>query len=596
MTPSGTVARRVPNGDWSMPSPPSVPPLSRISRPAWLAARARNAVRRPIFIASVGVGAFAAALLALVLTPPDEVRLDNDRLLATPLEVTDTMPVIAAAHEAQARLAAADAALAEARGRAQRMARAKEADTLSVAAAARRDSLVEQANALGVLLVRAENAPLASSYRALGQSRHMAGDPRVQALLDSLSLVERERDVFGTAGGGADPVFIALTARMNEIGLGLRRLAEERRASLRRRITELSMGMPRAEAEAEIAQADTTSWLAERDSAMAILGLAAAELQDARDRHAELRRREAREQAIANMRAPPAAMLMAALVFGVAIGFAGAFGSEMRSPRIADAREAERVTGLRILSVVTPQPPQPERRRRSADLAAPPYIEPGAPPYELAYLHVARPGAPLMMVTVVGEATDIAAVVAANLATIAIGEGRSTVLIDTDSAATPVASALRARRDPGFSDVVRGGADWPEVVTQAPVGRDKLLDLVPAGSSGVAPAAVAQAFRDGIDRITRHYEAVFIVASPAAASGGLPEALPIRDTILCARAGHTAIQQLRETVEQVRAAGAHPLGIVLWNDIPPTFRTDAAGPRGQPASRGNETRQAAARP
>jgi len=47
-------------------------------------------------------------------------------------------------------------------------------------------------------------------------------------------------------------------------------------------------------------------------------------------------------------------MLAAALVFGAMIGFGIALWDEVRRPRIADAHEIERATGVRVLGVIRP--------------------------------------------------------------------------------------------------------------------------------------------------------------------------------------------------------------------------------------------------
>ena len=46
-------------------------------------------------------------------------------------------------------------------------------------------------------------------------------------------------------------------------------------------------------------------------------------------------------------------------------------------------------------------------------------------------------------------------------------------------------------------------------------------------------------FREEATRLSRHYEAIVIVTSIEQATAGLPGALPIPDTVICARVGHT---------------------------------------------------------
>ena len=124
-----------------------------IPRAVWLTARARNAVHRPMFIGAVGVGAFIAALVALVLAPQQARRVAPT---ATPTRrAARYRAFIAALAQARTRLTAADSSLAFAR--AHPLAAAKPAiDTLSPALIARRDSLSTAVNDLDALLTRVE--------------------------------------------------------------------------------------------------------------------------------------------------------------------------------------------------------------------------------------------------------------------------------------------------------------------------------------------------------------------------------------------------------------------------------------------------------
>src|SRR3712207_2832436 len=117
----------------------------------------------------------------------------------------------------QARLQLADSGLAAARAAAGRLAQSTAEQVLPPDVIARRDSLTSMLVALDPLIRRTATVPLPSSYRALAASPALRNDPRVEMLLDSLSAVEQERELFG-AQGGADPVFVALTSRLNEFG------------------------------------------------------------------------------------------------------------------------------------------------------------------------------------------------------------------------------------------------------------------------------------------------------------------------------------------------------------------------------------------
>jgi len=541
-----------------------------IPRAVWLTSRARNAVRRPVFIGTVGVGTAAAALVALILAP-QQIRRGNVPTLADVGLKPDTASFVAGLAQARERLAAAEASLAMARARVAAIP-AQVPDTISPVLLARRDSLSTAVNDLDALLTRVETAPVAASFRALAESPQLTTNPRVRSLVDSLADVERDRDTFGTTGG-ADPVYVALTTRATEIGRSIHDIAQQRRDTLRQQIARVTMPSQRQDI-AETPAVDTAGWVAERDSAQSLVSQATKGLTAAREKTADFDRavKRARDQATFN--APPVALLGAALVFGVVLGFGAAFADEVRNPRIsADEHEVERVTGARVLATTAPRPRQPDRSRRSADRTAPPYFDPGADGYQLTYLHVARTGASRLMLTIASDDTGVAAVVGMNVAAIAADEARSTIIIDTDARTAPVAAALRTHAEPGVADVLRHQIDWAEATSQAPAGRDRFVDIVPSGiaNESLDVKQVVEALRQEAPRLLRHYEAVVIVCSNEQVVAGLPGSLPITDTVICARVGHTRIADVNRTIDRVRASGGNPLGLVLWDAVTPAL-------------------------
>jgi hypothetical protein len=540
-----------------------------IPRPVWLTARARNAAHRPMFIGAVGIGSFIAALVALVLAPQQIRRAPP--LAALPTEARpDTTPFVAALAHARVRLAAADSSLALARANAVAP-RPAPVDTVSPAAVARRDSVAAAINDLDALLTRVETAPLVATYRSLAESAQLSSNPRARALLDSLAEVDRDREALGNVDA-ADPVLVALTARTAAIGRSIQEVAQERREVLRQQFAKMTAPATR-QAVALAPAVDTAAWIAERDSAQSLVGQASTALKDARSGAREYDRAVVRAREEAKLDAPPVALLAAALIFGIALGFGSAFASELRHPRVSDEHELERMTGARVLATVTPRPRNPDRQRRSADRNAPPYFDPGADGYQLTYLHVARAGASRLTLTLTGEDLGIAAVVAVNVAAIAADEARSAIVIDTDARASSVAAALRTHAEPGFTDILDRNLEWAEVTSQAVVGRDRTIDVIPSGLSPVIhkPSDVTELFSRDAARLARHYEAVVIVAPLEYTKAGLPGVLPIPDTILCARVGHTRIAAVQSALDGIRAAGGTAVGVVLWDAPPPAL-------------------------
>jgi capsular polysaccharide biosynthesis protein len=101
-----------------------------------------------------------------------------------------------------------------------------------------------------------------------------------------------------------------------------------------------------------------------------MLAEAGSALVNARKRADNYDRDVARAHASAQANAPPVALLGAALIIGVALGFGTAFFGEMRHPRISDEHEVERATGARVLATAQRRPRDPNRDRRLADRVA----------------------------------------------------------------------------------------------------------------------------------------------------------------------------------------------------------------------------------
>lgn len=538
------------------------------SRSNWMAARARNALRRPVFIGAVSIVTFVASLVALVVVPQQARRAAAQ---VRPEQRPDTTPTVAAYVEAERQVATAESSLAAARSQISQLvgAPAIAPDSLATGAPSSgpapsaRDTLAAQVAALGRLLARAENAPLLGSYRALAEAPAMHGDPQVRLLLDSLVEIERERESYN-ALGGVDPVFVALTARANELGRGIEAIATARRNDLRRQLAALAPATPLANASTG-PPPDTLQLLTAVINGRAAASGVANRL--ARER-AELMRldvRDARTRSLSSLGASPPAVLAAALIFGAVIGFGVAFLDELRHPRIADAYEAERATGVRVLGIISPLPPSPERGRRSSDRSAPPYIDPGADGHQLIYLHIATAGSSVVMLTVTGDNPAVAAVVGINFAAIAADEARSTLLIDTDAAASTVAAALRLRATPGLSGIVNEKLSWPEAARPVRIGRESAIDVVPTGAHAPPFQAVSTLLQNDAGRLARRYDTIVLVSAAEQVVNGLPSVLPIPDVVYCVRTGQTPIAQLRRALEDIERTGGRIRGIVLWN-------------------------------
>src|SRR5438105_10210670 len=208
----------------------SIARMSGGSAYLWMAARARNALRRVAVFGIVGGVVFIAALIAFVIVP----RTASRKALAVASRIearTDSAPTTAARDRYLAQVNAADSIM-NATHQALAPVPVAVIDTFPPAVRAQRDSLSAELATLNRLIDRAENAPLPTSYRALAASPTVAADPRVRVLLDSLAEVEQNRDAFG-AVGSVDPVYLSLTSRATAIGREIKAIADVKRGEVR---------------------------------------------------------------------------------------------------------------------------------------------------------------------------------------------------------------------------------------------------------------------------------------------------------------------------------------------------------------------------
>ena len=548
----------------------SIARMSGGSAYLWMAARARNALRRVVVFGIVGGVVFIAALIAFVVVPRNASR--KALAVASKIEArTDSSPAVAARNRYLAEVASTDSVLNAARQAAMPVV-VPVIDTFPPAVRAQRDSLNGELATLNRLIDRAENAPLPTSYRALAASPAVAADPRVRVLLDSLADIERERNAFG-AVGGVDPVYLSLTSRATAIGRAIQGIADVKRGEVRGKLA-LIRPVP-APVERPKISADTTALLAQHATAQQNYAIAAKQVDQIKQRNTRIDRESAHARELANVGAPPWAMLAAAVVLALAVGFAASFGTELKRPHIADPREAEQITGARVLTVIRPPEVVVERSRRQADVEAPPLIDVVSESYRTLYLHIASVEASVPIVTITGDDPGIVATVASNLAASAAYEARSTLLVDVDPTTCSVASVLRIRPDPGLSGIITGTATWPEAIVPTTIGRDRPLDVLPSGTrrSGPAEPDIVEEVRKELARMQRRYDFIIITAPTSYVQRSASSIIPAPDVILCARIAHTSVGGLKTAVDSLRGADMRIHGLVLWDAEMPQLET-----------------------
>ena len=548
----------------------SIARMSGGSAYLWMAARARNALRRVVVFGIVGGVVFIGALIAFVVVPRNASR----KALAVAASIesrTDSGPTVAARDRYLAELTATDSILNATR-RALMPVPATVIDTFPPAVRAQRDSLGAELATLNRLIDRAENAPLPTSYRALAASPVVAADPRVRVLLDSLADIERDRNAFG-AVGGVDPVYLSLTSRANAIGRQIQGIADAKRGEVRGKLA-LIRPTP-APVVKPVITVDTIKLVAQHTTAQQNYATAVAQLDQINQKNARIDRESAHARELANVGAPPWAMLAAAVVLALAVGFAASFGTELKRPHIADPREAEQISGARVLTVIKPPEVVVERSRRQADVEAPPLIDVVSESYRTLYLHIASVEASVPIVTITGDDPGIVATIAANLAASAAYEARSTLLVDVDPTTCSVASVLRIRPDPGLSGIITGNATWPEAIIPTTIGRDRPLDVLPSGTrrSGLPEPNVVEEVRKELARMQRRYDFIIIAAPTSYVQRSANSIIPAPDVILCARIAHTTVGGLKSAVDSLRGADMRIHGLVLWDAEMPQLET-----------------------
>jgi Mrp family chromosome partitioning ATPase len=548
----------------------SIARMSGGSAYLWMAARARNALRRVLVFGIVGGVVFIAALIAFVVVPRNASR--KALAVASRIEArVDSTPAVTARDRYLAEVRTTDSVMNATRLAAMPVV-TPVIDTFPPAVRAQRDSLNAELTTLNRLIDRTENAPLPTSYRALAASPAVASDPRVRVLLDSLADIERERNAFG-AVGSVDPVYMSLTSRANAIGRSIQGIADAKRGEVRGKLA-LIRPTPAPIIRPRIT-VDTTALLAQNATAQQNYAAAVKQLDQINQRNTRIDRESARARDLANVGAPPWAMLAAAVVLALAVGFAASFGTELKRPHIADPREAEQISGARVLTVIKPPEVVVERSRRQADVEAPPLIDVVSESYRTLYLHIASVEASVPIVTITGDDPGIVATVASNLAASAAYEARSTLLVDVDPTTCSVASVLRIRPDPGLSGIITGNATWPEAIVSTTIGRDRPLDVLPSGTrrAGLPEPDVVEEVRKELARMQRRYDFIIITAPTSYVQRSASSIIPAPDVILCARIAHTTVGGLKTAVDSLRGADMRIHGLVLWDAEMPQLET-----------------------
>jgi len=358
-----------------------------------MAGRVRNLVHRSGVLVSVGGISFAIAFALLLWF----TRAERDALqrVPTPVDTLDLARKAASMRRLQFR---ADSVLAEVsppRRPAVRRLPATDSsvvdstaalgsagpDTLAattpssaapyqlvVAADVIPDSLKLAVAMLSARLERAQNAPLASSWRALAADPLLQQDARVRALADSLAEAEKSRNEYD-AVGGVDPIYLELSSRVTSYGRAIERSALQRialllePASAAGPVAMLRVG-PTAEERARRFVADSTRYVtarAKRDAAARVSDAVSAQLTAERATAIARDSARARAQRRVDALAPPLAMLTASAAAAIGLALLVTILLEVQSPRLADDLEVTSQARVPVLlSIRTTDAKTPE--------------------------------------------------------------------------------------------------------------------------------------------------------------------------------------------------------------------------------------------
>jgi Mrp family chromosome partitioning ATPase len=290
--------------------------------------------------------------------------------------------------------------------------------------------------------------------------------------------------------------------------------------------------------------------------------------------HRRLDAREARARELAALGASPFEMLAAATVLGIAVGFLLTLVREVQRPRIADGYEAEMVVDAPVLVRIEPVEHTGERSRRRSDRDVPPLIDLVSDRFSQLYFQLADPVSALPGMAVIGDEAATVATVAANLAAAAAHTARNVLVADTDFDTRSVSAVLNVPGTPGLAEVLARRVPWAETLGAALIGRDRIVDVLPAGSmkGGATLSSASAAFAAEMERIGRRYDTL-IVSAPASQRGAVgAAAAAMGEAIIVVREGRTKLRTLQRLLVETRDTGAAVRGVVLWESDDPALR------------------------
>lgn len=533
------------------------------SRADWLAARAMLASRRLRPFRSVAVVSFGLVFLAAYLVRGPLADRAAARLHAagqTTATEHDTLPLVTRYQETQALLVQRDSALRASQFQAQR---ASTTPVLSAGMQQERDSLRAVVSQLNAALDRAAKAPLPASYRALADTRALRQLGAVQALVDTLVLLEQVRQTLDPVAAPQSE-FAQLSQRANAIGGTLQGIGQARNAVLARRVAALETRGEGADSSLATFAADTAQARARRDSARLEAALAESLLRDTRQWHAAVQARAdsaAHAGAARFLGASPVVAGGSAVLMVFVVSFTLVVLVEARRPTIAHAREVERLTELPVIGLAESfRVPREGRARLQSGT--------GTDPFRMTYLELTASGNWDRVVCVTGDDALVVAAAAGRLAVSAAADERATLLVDLAPGVAAASAFFGWRDEPGFTEAVAGVRLWREVARPVGASEGLSIEVIPAGGPRHDTAASVQdeSARAEFAAFISEYDFTVLVA-PNSAAVEVAAAVCRRPLmIITARVARTQLRAIDEFVRKLAMSGALIHGILLIDE------------------------------
>jgi capsular exopolysaccharide synthesis family protein len=440
-----------------------------------------------------------------------------------------------------------------------------------------------------------------SPYRQLASFPTFLSNRAVQDMLQSLTTLENQRSLLLVRKQPANEEVQQVESRIRELELQLYQMSRNYLESLDSQISSKSAGLSRFGSQLELIPA--------REVEFARLSRQQKLLEDLYTLlQTRLKEAEIRDAVVpANVRlidpalvptvpvAPnPVRNLLIAIVLGMLLGSAAAFGRELMDTAVRTTDDVKSATRMPILGVI-PRDRQtqngagrrPRIRRVRPDVFVPAagvsmQSNPNSAVAEafrmlrtnISYSRIG--GAPQVMLVTSAMPGDGKSTSSANLAMALAQQGTRTLLIDADLRRGTQHTLLGIAQEPGLTEVLLGRVPLAQAVKPVPAGVEgKTVDVLPTGIFPPNPAELLGSGRaeELFAELRAQYQAIVIDAPPLNLVADASLLARIADaTLLVTRPGVTDRRALHHAAGQLHQVHAAVSGVVV-NDVDFESRT-----------------------